>query len=62
MLSKISEECNLLSPNKTMNYENHVKLRQEIKTRLIEYSKSFIGWKQDIGDIIKVPKYLIRQG
>lgn len=62
ILAQISNELGLLSPLKTMNYENHVKLRQEIKTRLIEYSKSFIGWKQDIGDIIKVPKYLIRQG
>jgi hypothetical protein len=59
ILAQLSNELGLLSPLKTMNYEHQLSLRQEIKRRLFEYAKPLVGWKPEIGDIIKVPKALV---
>lgn len=58
IFSSLIKEYNLISPIKTMNYENSIELRNHIKSNLINRGKQFDGWHQDIGDVVVLPKSL----
>lgn len=66
IISKITKELKLLSPEKTMNYddpsnnyEQRFQVGQLIISKLISVGKNLKGWDKNIGDVIKVPKKLI---
>lgn len=61
ILSSLAKENNFVSPIKTLNYnENFFNLKIEIINKLIDYGKNFQGWHAYIGDVIILPKDLIK--
>jgi hypothetical protein len=56
LLKKYSE--GLLSPNKTLNFLDKEK-KQSIINHACKLGKALPGWHRYIGDIIKIPNYLI---
>lgn len=59
ILSTLAKSCDLLSPTKTMNFENHNELANLIKKKLFDYGKKIKSWKHTIGDVIILDKKLI---
>jgi hypothetical protein len=55
IISDIRKQLNLLSPEKTMNYEGQ-EVRFKLRERIIGYGKNFSGWDPFIGDVIIIPK------
>jgi len=66
IISKVIKDLKLLSPEKTMNYNdtdiNHelrYNIGQTIISKLTNVGNNLPGWSRNIGDVIKVPKTLI---
>jgi hypothetical protein len=58
IMSSLITELNLVSPLKTMNYDGQ-DVRLEIREKIIEYGKQFLGWNPFIGDIVKISKTML---
>jgi hypothetical protein len=59
IISEYKKQINLLSPMKTMNYDDHMKrilIGDKIINNLIRYGKKIENWSPIIGDILKIKK------
>ncbi len=64
IISKIIRDLNLISPLKTMNYDDNAEknmLGHNIINKLKKYGKKIENWSPTIGDIVKIEKKVLKK-